>query len=163
MSYIRVIINSGMGATLCPLPASIQAAFEDVEFCVRAIKEGVPVYYETDAVMRHHYDYTITGFFRFGTGREPKYVMQVILLNAKHTQIRVQIISVAYPLICSCSDLKPRFTYLPGRRNRLQGSKICCGRSGCKSSRFWCHGVRREGTKLLAQNTFKARLIRNSI
>lgn len=41
-----------------------QAAFEDVEFCVRAVKQGVPMRYEADAVMLHHYDHTVGGLFR---------------------------------------------------------------------------------------------------
>jgi hypothetical protein len=57
---------------LCPRVASadgvccatVQAAFEDVEFCVRARKAGVPVTYDADAIVRHHYDYTWLGLFR---------------------------------------------------------------------------------------------------
>ena len=44
----------------------MQAAFEDVEFCVRARKAGVPVTYEPDAIVRHHYDCTWLGLFRCG-------------------------------------------------------------------------------------------------
>jgi hypothetical protein len=44
--------------------ASTQAAFEDVEFCVRARKAGVPVTYDPDAIVRHHYDCTWLGLFR---------------------------------------------------------------------------------------------------
>lgn len=42
----------------------MQAAFEDVEFCVRARKAGVVVTYDPDAVVRHHYDHTWPGLFR---------------------------------------------------------------------------------------------------
>lgn len=45
----------------------MQAAFEDVEFCVRARKTGVPVTYDPDAIVRHHYDCTWLGLFRCGT------------------------------------------------------------------------------------------------
>lgn len=41
-----------------------QAAFEDVEFCVRASKSGVHLCYDADAVVRHHYDTTAVGLFR---------------------------------------------------------------------------------------------------
>jgi len=41
-----------------------QAAFEDVEFCVRAAKSGLQVAYDGDAVVRHHYDHTAMGLFR---------------------------------------------------------------------------------------------------
>lgn len=44
----------------------LQAAFEDVEFCVRARKTGVPVTYDADAVVRHHYDFSWLGLFRCG-------------------------------------------------------------------------------------------------
>lgn len=42
----------------------MQAAFEDVEFCVRAAKSGLQVAYDGDAVVRHHYDHTAMGLFR---------------------------------------------------------------------------------------------------
>lgn len=38
---------------------------------MRAVKQGVPVIYESDAVMRHHYDTTIGGLFRWGLGFRP--------------------------------------------------------------------------------------------
>ena len=41
-----------------------QAAFEDVEFCVRAVKGGIHICYESDAVVRHRYDCTAVGLFR---------------------------------------------------------------------------------------------------
>lgn len=47
----------------------LQAAFEDVEFCVRARKAGVPVTYAADAVVRHHYDCTWLGLFRWHFNR----------------------------------------------------------------------------------------------
>lgn len=40
------------------------AAFEDVEFCVRARKLGTSIQYEREAVMRHHYNPGIWGLFR---------------------------------------------------------------------------------------------------
>ena len=43
----------------------MQAAFEDVEYCVRAVKAGVDVHYEADAVVRHHYDFSAVGLFRW--------------------------------------------------------------------------------------------------
>eukprot|EP00884_Botryococcus_braunii_P008869 jgi/Botrbrau1/17984/Bobra.0457s0003.1 len=46
------------------------AAFEDVEFCVRARKRGVALYLDRDAVVWHHYDISIKGlynqFHRYG-------------------------------------------------------------------------------------------------
>ena len=53
---------------LLPMTAFVtchaQAAFEDVEFCVRARKGGARVTYDLDAVVRHHYEHTVKGLFR---------------------------------------------------------------------------------------------------
>ena len=40
------------------------ASFEDVDFCVCACKRGIPMTYNKDAVVRHHYDPGIMGLFR---------------------------------------------------------------------------------------------------
>ena len=40
------------------------ASFEDVDFCVCARKRGIPVTYNKDAIVRHHYDAGIMGLFR---------------------------------------------------------------------------------------------------
>ena len=39
------------------------AAFEDVEFCVRARKRGISLVYTPTAVMMHHYDRGMWGLF----------------------------------------------------------------------------------------------------
>ena len=35
-----------------------------MEFCVRAVKGGIHICYESDAVVRHRYDCTAVGLFR---------------------------------------------------------------------------------------------------
>jgi len=47
----------------------VQAAFEDVDFCVRACKAGLQVVYDGDAVVRHHYEHTVMGLFWCGSWR----------------------------------------------------------------------------------------------
>ena len=39
------------------------AAFEDVEFCIRAKKKGIPMTYQPTAVMRHHYGEGLIALF----------------------------------------------------------------------------------------------------
>ena len=58
MSYSRVDVHRLTSNCM------MQAAFEDVEFCVRAVKGGVHICYEPDAVVRHRYDSTALGLFR---------------------------------------------------------------------------------------------------
>lgn len=38
---------------------------------MRAVKQGVPVTYESEAVVLHHYDSTVAGLFRWGPRLTP--------------------------------------------------------------------------------------------
>lgn len=40
------------------------AAFEDVDFCVRARKNGIALRFSSTATVRHHYTSSVTGLFR---------------------------------------------------------------------------------------------------
>ena len=61
---VRTPYRRAEGQTLTLRFCMLQAAFEDVEFCVRAVKGGVHICYEPDAVVRHRYDCTALGLFR---------------------------------------------------------------------------------------------------
>ena len=67
------------------------AAFEDVEFCVRARKAGISVSYAEDAVIRHCYEGDLHGLF----GRFRKYGLFEAQVCIKGSQF--------LHVLCSCT------------------------------------------------------------
>lgn len=66
----------------------VQAAFEDVDFCVRAVKLGLAINYDSEAVVRHHFDYSTTGLFRYASLQIVGDIQIVFLHHLKMDMLR---------------------------------------------------------------------------